>query len=167
MKAHSLLTQVVPAINNELERINYGGCGHFAYELATLLTAKGIKADIVLVDWAYYHQQSVTRMIERLEVKDINEAYRLLFSGHYDKYCDPCFGHLGVVVDGKLYDCEGLLSKAVISDPIEHDVMKMALYNKDSLWNPTFLDSNSGIGGGAVFKMREFLAKAFNCKVTL
>jgi len=162
MNLHSTLTKVVPDINNTLDHINHGGCGWFAHTLHTILAAKSIQSDIVLVCWAYYDTPDVKHMLDHLEVDDINEAYRILFSGHYSGYCNPCFGHVGVRVNGVIYDCDGVLNKPAISEPIDVAVMDMALAMPSGTWNPEFIDSNSGTGGGAVYKMKEFLTQALS-----
>jgi len=158
MDIHSTLTKVVPDINNHLEYINWGGCGHFAYQLHKALALHGIASDIVLMH-SHYNEHSVASMIINMEASDINDAYRKLFSGHYEGYCNPCFGHIGLRVDGKLYDSDGLLHVRAISEAIEADVLALALRTGKG-WNSTFLDSNSGEGGGAVYKMKEFLTQA-------
>ena len=159
MNLHDTLTQVVPEINIHLEAINHGGCGWFAHSLSTILAEQDIASDIVLVRWSRYQASHVSNMITKLGGEDINDSYRRLFTGQFKGYCDPCFGHIGVRINDTVYDCDGVLAKLVISEPIEADVMKLALDNGKA-WNPTFLDCNSGIGNGAVYTMRDFLSQA-------
>ena len=96
-------------------------------------------------------------MIARQAVDNINDAYRKMFNDA-TSYCNPCFGHIGVRVDGVVYDSDGILNVPVISEPIERDVMHLTL-TKGSAWNPTFLASNSG---DAVHTMKEFLTQALS-----
>ena len=160
MRAHDLLTQVVPLINDDINEINSGGCGFFAYWLQQTLAAKGVKADIVLVRWSYYTASSVDNLLTKLKVKDINEAYLKIFGGSYDGYCDPCFGHLAVKVNDRLYDCDGLLHKQAISEAIKPEVMDVVLHGRAATrWNRTFKDCNDD---SVVQDIRTFLTKALN-----
>lgn len=157
MNLHDTLTQVVPDINNHLEHINYGGCGWFAHTLSTILAAKGIQSDIVLMKWAWYKDDDVARMIDSQSVDTINDAYRKMFNDD-TSYCNPCFGHIGVRVGDVIYDSDGVLTVPAISEPIERAVMHLAL-TKGSAWNSKFLGSNRG---DAVHKMKEFLTQALS-----
>lgn len=163
MKVHGLLTQVVPLINDDIARINSGGCGWFAHTLSTVLAAKGIKADIVLMHWSWYDTCDVEWMIKNENASDINDAYRKMF-GDGRTHTSPCFGHIGVRVGNTIYDSEGIINKRAISDPIDPDVMMLALVGHNSSWNPTFMSSNSS---DVIPAMTAFLTRAFNCKVTL
>ena len=158
MRAHDILDNIVPLINDDIVQINRGGCGFFAYWLQHELTVQGIEADIVLVQWAYYTSISVTHMLNKLKVTDINKAYIKMFSANYKGYCDPCFGHLAVKMNNRVYDCNGVLDKQVISEPIDPDVMDMLLYgNFATHWNRTFKDCNED---SVVQDIHAFLNKA-------
>ncbi len=160
MRAHDILDNIVPLINDDIVQINSGGCGFFAYWLQHELEEKGINADIVLVQWSYYTVSSVDSMLKKLKVKDINEAYLKLFSGSYDGYCDPCFGHLAVKVNNILYDCDGVLHKQAISEAIKPEVMDVVLHGRAATrWNRTFKDCNDD---SVVQDIRTFLTKALN-----
>ena len=164
MNLHDTLTTVVPEINTHLEAINCGGCGWFAHSLHTLLAEKGIASDIVLVKWSYYNASDVKFMIRKMQADNINDAYRKLWGGGEYSYVNPCLGHIGVRVNGVIYDCNGVLTKPAISDAIDADVLNLALDGSNlgsaSRWNPTFMDANYGLEESAVCTMRNFLTQA-------
>ncbi len=157
---HTVLAQVVPAINCELEHINRGGCGIFAYELSEALARKGIPSDIVLVKYSWYDKDDVQHLLDSHGTADINEVYLQMFGDAWHRYCDPCMAHICVRVDGKVYDNEGEQLFTPISEPIRPDVMALAI--KKSNWNPTFLQSNCMTQLKAVGIIAKFLSSTLS-----
>lgn len=158
---HTILTQDIPAISDELSCINHGGCGHFAYQLHMALAEHNISSDIVLVDWCY-DEDDVAEFVSDVGGKDYSEALAIRYANGRSngQYVNPCFGHLCLRVDGVLYDSEGVSSDhRAISEAIKAASLALT-FTAEKTWNPTFLDCNSGHGDGAVHKMQAFIKQA-------
>lgn len=151
MNIKDILNNKVPAINKEVTSINAGGCGAFALALWKWLKAKSVTAEIVLVSGYGYTNGNVESMCERLKVNTISEAYQQAIENHSSVYSyldglydDMCNGHVGVLVDGVIYDSTGaqpIDRTYAISDGIEPTVMEQFL-KEDSFWNDKILYRN-------------------------
>lgn len=124
---------------NTFKHINAGGCGAFAVAMYRALDKVGIHSDIVLVDLGY-SEHDVNYMINIFEASDINNAYEKVLAGEANKYC-TCIGHVCVMVDGVLYDGEGVYLGDPISEPINVNIMEQ-LVRDHNIWNETFMYYN-------------------------
>lgn len=156
-KLHTILTNIMPAINESLHCINRGGCGHYAYELNQALAAHGVASSIVLVEgiWDGTIAQ-VDDMIAASGTLNISAAYRAMFAnGKKNRDIDPVNNHVCLRVDGVLYDSDGHSTRHIISDAIAPESMVLALAAK-GVWNSKFKDSNKV----AVHTMRAYINDA-------
>jgi hypothetical protein len=139
---HAVLDNKVPAINDKLNAINYGGCGILALELHKSLKSEGFDSSIVLVNYCYT-SDDVDDLIRSIGMSDINSAYQhVLKDGDHDDLPDLCLGHICVQFDGKLYDSDGEFDGHSISGAITAEIMEELLTL--DCWNDTFKGNNSG-----------------------
>lgn len=144
---HTILARTITGVNNAVNNINRGGCGHYAYELQQALAARDIDSSIVLVHHMY-DEDDVAEFIEQVDgAFDISSALRIRYAGGHTNglYANPCFGHICLKVDDILYDADGIHNSRAISDDIEPDAMALALLA--DCWNHTFEYGNDdGVG---------------------
>jgi len=143
MNVHKLLHNVVPFVNDSVNRIAFGGCGLFAMLLHNVLASKGIESHIVLVRGGCYDEASVTRFIDKTGGDCINSAILAAHNSNKHHYQLPNH-HICVSVGDILYDNNGRQDDdRAISDGIEPDMMEHAL--TWNVWNSSFNDSNKGV----------------------
>lgn len=139
-KVHSLLSNQITLINDQVTKINSGGCGIAALSLHKALTNQSIRSEIVLVS-IIYDRVDIDCMIAASGATDINECYNNML-GHLDPDWDTpdnntCNGHICVQVDGILYDSNGVFYGHAISDGITEQTMELFVSIKEC-WNDHF-----------------------------
>lgn len=155
---HTILARKLTGINVELNSINCGGCGHYAYELNQALAEHDVDSSIVLVAFHHFDVDDVDELINDVEgAFDINSAYRIRFANGTTNgaYVSPCLGHICLNVEGILYDSKGIWHGRAISERIEPDAMALVLAHAPT-WNQTFEYSNEN----AVPTMKAYIHQA-------
>lgn len=136
-----ILSGSITGISEHIEDINSGGCGWYAYQLQDALASHDISSDVVLIECGYYGKGGVKRLISKCEAEDISQAYINKFLNSINRGGDPCNGHVGLLVDGVIYDSDGVNCREAISEGISREAMALFL-NAPCTWNPVFLYNN-------------------------
>ena len=135
-KVLDILENHLPAIEDEFEWINWGGCGIMASLIAEQLDKLRVKYDIVCkagyaCNYAHMSNQQVNDVITDNNDRDVPNS------------------HVLVKVDGRIFDSEGEQSirEKSITALIDHPTLKRM--NKGDFWNSDF--DRSQVDGMRVF----------------
>ena len=145
MNITKILTHGMTNVHVVFANPNYGGCGLVAQSMYKVLSDLNVDVKVVLVEsaWGGY-EEKIAEAIESNDAVDASDYYIKEYAKHGDiSGSRSCASHLGVVVDGVLYDSEGVLDRTIISDGISPEALALLL--KSSCWNDWFAMANSSI----------------------
>lgn len=145
MDINKFLRSEVSGIRHELVNINSGGCGYFALTLHQALANVGIASEMVLVKFGMfgYTTSQVDEMIADEGCTDINSAWLSIApDAHHGNVRQLYNGHVGLRVNGVMYDSTGEIDFPAISEAISIEAMDAAL-DMPRTWNPCFVNCNS------------------------
>lgn len=114
------LENTMNKLNKAYRTINHGGCGVFAKELGEVLKTKGYKVKYLLVFWNY---TALSMYVSTNKPNSVRELNRLNW------------GHIMVLVDGKLIDTDGVFNKLNEKFPIIRNGRKYAVSLDESVLN--------------------------------
>lgn len=160
---HHVLSTHLSDINEHVNRINSGGCGHSALAMYNALILHDVHCSIVLVGDEYI-RNGVKRLIKYTGTDNINDAYFELFND-LDEADSPAHStlndHVALLFDGKLYDSDGFHANdhRAASEHLTVATMELFLANIPS-WNRTFNYANED-NVNPVSKLKSFYLELF------